>query len=131
MATWASFETDGTMMKQLESTTFEDDDATDVKENQKTTAKIEMLDDLEGAWDLDETDADFEENLDAWTVRLTQALAFLQLHLYFHDNDAGEESQTRYKANYYIQKYNGLKETFAGMYETPTGRKAQRKVLSR
>jgi hypothetical protein len=82
----------------------------------QTQSKKQMLLDLQEVYGFyEETDADFEELLTDHEDRFKEALSCLQLHWYFFENDMGEGSINRDKANRYKGMYEMYKKQFRAL----------------
>lgn len=121
---WSDFAITAAYIRQKESSTFPtpeedmDNGFTDAEliALKQTQSKSEMLLDLQEAYGFElETDDDFEEILDDHTSRLREALSCKQLYWYFFENDMGEGSVNRDKANKYKQMYDNYKKQFKAL----------------
>ncbi len=83
-------------------------------------AKIEMQLDLEQALSIptDDEDGLLDELADNFSVRLSRALSYKQLALFYQLNDSGEGTKNRHRWEMYAEKYDRERLGFSGLQNT-------------
>lgn len=83
----------------------------------ETQAKEQLKWDLQEAIKYEYDDTEFESYLTDNEAYLQEALANLQLHLYFTEQTGGAGSNADTKAKHYKQQYDSMKSRFANFLE--------------
>jgi hypothetical protein len=123
MATFSSLEANLSIMKAGNSSYFETNPDTGVeftdaqiKAKYKTEAKAIMQRDLIRDLKIDqENTTDLDETVDLNETELSEALAYLQLHLIYLDLDEGEGSQARYRSELFYKRYTEYRMKFGSI----------------
>lgn len=82
----------------------------------KTAAKLEMQLDIEQALQIESTDTTtLDEVTDVYSTRLSRALAYKQLALFYQLNDTGADTKNRSRWEMYRKQYDREKALFSGL----------------
>lgn len=85
----------------------------------KTAAKLEMKMDLEAALGIDYDDTTTLDTVaDNFSTRLSRALSYKQLALFYQTNDSGVDTKNRYRFELYSDKYHTEKNGFGQLLLT-------------
>lgn len=112
---WAALATTATHMKEREAEYFTGMADAAIIALKQTIAKDQMKRDLCDELGMELTDTAVDTIATDYESDLQRALALLQLHLIFTDQDAGEGSVNRFKSQYYRSAYDNEKRRFKTM----------------
>lgn len=118
---WSTLAIEAGFIKNREALLFSDMTDADVIAMYQDAAKDRLRSDLAEAMQVAFSDDTAIDGLATTnTAEIKRALAYMQMHLYFIDQDAGEGSVNRYKAKHYGQMYAGEQQRFKTFNNTQT-----------
>lgn len=119
---WSALKTDAAQIKVREAQLFADYSDADAQGIMLAIALDDLKRDVADALSLPLDSTEFDTLAVEYATDLKKALAYRQLYLWFVDQDAGEGSVNRYKADHYFSLYNQERQRFKTMGDYATSR---------